>query len=76
MHFCQLGVGDNPCWMFGQRAKCNKEPRVDSTVASHLEFVMVAYKQKPTDCQGFDAVCNARVSALLRYYSFNDNKNF
>ena len=38
VHFCQLGVGDNPCWMFGRCAKREWESGMDLTVASHLEL--------------------------------------
>ena len=76
VHFCQLQVRNNPCWMFRRHAKCKWKPRVDLTVASHLEFVMVAYGQEPTDCWGFDTVCAARVDALLRHFDLNDNKDF
>ena len=50
VHFCQLRVGDNPGWMFRRHAKCEQKLRVNLTIASHLEFVTVAYEQEPTDC--------------------------
>ena len=49
---------------------------MDSTFASHLEFVIVAYGQEPTNCQSFDAVCAARVNALLKNLDFLYNNNF
>ena len=49
VHLCQLGVGDNSCQMFKRRVKRKWEPGVNLTIASHLEFIMVAYEQKTTD---------------------------
>ena len=37
---------------------------------------MVAYGQEPTDCWGFNAVCVARVDALLRHFDLDDDNNF
>ena len=62
--------------MFGRRAKCKREPGVDLTVASHLEFVVIAYGQEPIDCQGFNAVCAASVNALLKHFNLDDDKDF
>ena len=76
VHFCQLGVGDNPCRMFGWHAKCKREPRVNLTVASHLKFVAIANGQEPIDCWCFNAVCAARVGELLKHFNLDDNKNF
>ena len=50
VHFCQLEVGNDLCWMFGRRAKRKWEPGVDLTIASHLEFVVVVCEQEPADC--------------------------
>ena len=76
MHFCQLGVEDNPCWMFGRRTKLKWEPGIDLIVASHLKFVVVAYGQEPTACWDFDAVCVARVNVLLKHFNLDDDKDF
>ena len=62
--------------MFGRRARCKWESGVDSTVASHLELAVVAYEQEPTNCWDFDAVCAARVNALLKHFDLDDDNNF
>ena len=49
---------------------------MDLIVVSHLEFVVVVYWQEPTDCWIFNAVCAARVNALLRHFNLDDNKDF
>ena len=76
VHLCQLGIGDYLCWRIRRRAKHKWEPGVDLTVASPLEFVVVVYGQEPTDCWGFDAVCAARVDALMRHFNLDDKKDF
>ena len=62
--------------MFRRRIKHKWELRVDLTVASYLEFVVVAYRQEPIDCWGFDTVYAARVNALLKYFDLDDDKDF
>ena len=62
--------------MLGRCAKCKWELGMNSTVTSHLELVVVVYGQEPIDWGGFDAVCTARVNALLRHYDLDDNKDF
>ena len=75
VHFCQLRVGDNLCQMFGRRVKCKWEPRVNLIIVSHLEFVVIAYEQEPTNCWGFNAICAVKVNTLLRHSNLDDNKD-
>ena len=49
---------------------------MNSTVASHLELVVVVYGQEATDRWGFNAVCVARVDALLRHFDLDGGNNF
>ena len=64
MHFCQLEVRDDPCRMLGRCVKRKWEPKVDFTVASYLEFVMVACRQEPADCWDGGSIGSLGVLAL------------